>query len=231
MPKTTVGASSSMLIKCDSNGLRVGLSDQAFATNFRTYFPTAQVLRTVADVAQCDLIIFPGGADIDPKYYGEQDSALCYTDTFRDEIELALFKEADKLGKKMYGSCRGHQLFNVGRGGTLHQDLRTIGRAHEGGHALHWTGERGTKIREIFKGRVNSLHHQGISRIGKGIAVLADFNGIAELIVSKNLLGTQFHPELMDYKTVKPFFDLLIEWAKYEEPETTTEEVEHPATA
>ena len=46
----------------------------------------------------------------------------------RDIFELALIKEAIKQKKPIFSVCRGTQLFNVAMGGTLYQDMKTIGR-------------------------------------------------------------------------------------------------------
>jgi putative glutamine amidotransferase len=123
---------------------------------------------------------------------------------------MAIMKECDRLGTLVYGSCRGLQLINVARGGTLYQDLLTSGIRHSMHHTLVWEQES-KKLQPMFAKGVNSLHHQGIRNLGKDLFTYATFSGVAEIIYGKTVLATQFHPEMMDGMT--PFFMLLSEWA------------------
>ena len=71
-----------------------------------------------------DRLILTGGGDINPEVYGEDlhDKTSRVSDE-RDHTELNLLKIAEKNSIKTLAICRGHQLLNVYKGGTLHQDI------------------------------------------------------------------------------------------------------------
>ncbi|HYM55348.1 MAG TPA: gamma-glutamyl-gamma-aminobutyrate hydrolase family protein, partial [Solirubrobacteraceae bacterium] len=71
-----------------------------------------------------DGLILAGGADIDPASYGEEPHAET-VDTVpeRDAFEIALVRAAIERDLPVLGICRGMQLINVARGGTLLQHL------------------------------------------------------------------------------------------------------------
>ena len=71
-----------------------------------------------------DGLILTGGLDVQPELYGAERHPL--TDPARpdrDEWELALFRAAEERRVPVLAICRGLQLVNVARGGTLHQHL------------------------------------------------------------------------------------------------------------
>jgi len=79
----------------------------------------------VADtLSRVDGLVLSGGRDIDPARYdaerSEQTEPACAE---RDEAEIAMFGQAMSLGLPVLGICRGLQLINVARGGSLHQHL------------------------------------------------------------------------------------------------------------
>jgi putative glutamine amidotransferase len=158
--------------------------------------------------AYCDLVeglVLTGGSDVDPRFYGEEPEAgLGPTVVERDEFELALTREALARGLPILGICRGMQLLNVAMAGALRQDLRRddgiahgTGSFHPAYHeieVLHpaLAGPTGSRL------RVNSLHHQAVSRVAAGLEVAgrAD-DGVIEAVVGAEcpVLGVQWHPE------------------------------------
>ena len=71
-----------------------------------------------------DGLILAGGADIDPATYGEPPhEATAGTRRERDDFEVALARRALERDIPLLGICRGMQLMNVARGGTLAQHL------------------------------------------------------------------------------------------------------------
>ena len=63
-----------------------------------------------------DGILFTGGGDVDPRYYGAQNhTKVTGVDRERDSSEIALAKAAVGTGKPFLGICRGLQLITVGR--------------------------------------------------------------------------------------------------------------------
>lgn len=164
-----------------------------------------------------DGILIPGGVDICPLEYGEEVRPECGNlDPARDRVELQLTKWAMEDGKPLLGLCRGLQVVNVAAGGTLWQDLASQNAAFDKHDYFPTTGfERdhlahhvevvaGTKLRRYLESprvMVNSMHHQGIDRLGSGLSVSAVApDGLIEAIEApgeKYLVAVQWHPEAM----------------------------------
>jgi putative glutamine amidotransferase len=175
-----------------------------------------------ADIALTDYVnaldglILQGGADIDPIAYGEPPHALLQaTDPVRDRFELALLRAFAQAGKPVFGICRGMQLINVAFGGSLHQDLvaggatsaaHVSGHYDEHSHALTMTP--GGWLAGLYPGpgphQVNSIHHQGVNRLGDGLCVEAwSDDGVPECLRHTGpgfVLGVQWHPEFHDHR-------------------------------
>lgn len=169
---------------------------------------------SVADyVDALDGLILQGGADIDPQAYGETPSEMLQaTDAIRDRFELNLLRAFAGAGKPVLGICRGMQLINVAFGGSLHQDLIHAG-ATDAAHVSPAYDEHEHALRlapgswlhslyaDVVSPRVNSIHHQGIKRLGDGLAIEAwADDGIPECIRAEQgfVLGVQWHPEFHD---------------------------------
>ena len=167
---------------------------------------------------ELDGIFLPGGADIDPANYGEERHARCDKgDPARDEVELSLVKWALVDHKPVLGVCRGLQLVNLAAGGTLYQDLAEqmpgslkhdyfpFGGRYARDYLAHDVQiAENTKLAEIYGAgavKVNSMHHQGIRRLGVDLlasAVAPD--GLVEGIESTDgfyLVAVQWHPEVL----------------------------------
>ena len=156
-----------------------------------------------------DGLVLTGGLDVQPELYGAERHPL--TDPARpdrDEWELALFRGAEARRMPVFAICRGLQLVNVARGGTLQQHLpESMGteRYRIGG------GVFATNTVEIGAGsrlsalvgedelRVHSYHHQGVDRLGDGLVVSARTDdGLVQAFESTDdgyLVGVQWHPE------------------------------------
>jgi putative glutamine amidotransferase len=159
-----------------------------------------------------DGLILAGGRDVDPSTYGaEQHEETDEPCPERDVFEIALARRAMERDMPVLGICRGMQVMNVARGGTLVQHLphhlgheehrRSIGtfegndhhvRLAEGSLAARAAGE-------IHHGTL-SHHHQGIDRVGTGLRVTgwADEDDLVEAFEDPDLgfaLGVQWHPE------------------------------------
>lgn len=166
-------------------------------------------------VGALDGLILQGGADIDPRSYGETAShTVGPIDVVRDRFELDLLRAFVAAGKPVFGVCRGMQLINVACGGNLHQDLCVDGatsnsHAHADAYDQHRhpvSIERDSWLSARYEGAtsgiVNSIHHQGIERLGSGLQVEARADdGVVEAIRGAGdgfLLGVQWHPEFHD---------------------------------
>jgi putative glutamine amidotransferase len=98
------------------------------------------LLPPVAGIAaaaeRLDGLLLTGGGDIDPAVYGaEPHPRTARVSQQRDRAELELLAAGLAGGLPVLGICRGLQVFNVARGGTLHQHLGD--RPDPAGHAAH----------------------------------------------------------------------------------------------
>jgi putative glutamine amidotransferase len=173
-----------------------------------------------AHYARCDALLFIGGDDIDPKYYGQQPHPqLGNLEPLRDEVELALARRAHADGKPMLGICRGAQLLNVALGGTLYQDLpaqlqgssdhRESSIRKDRAYLAHpvaldegsWLAETlGTTYLEA-----NTLHHQAVRDVAPALRVTGTApDGVVEAVESTDerfVVGVQCHPEELWHTT------------------------------
>lgn len=162
-----------------------------------------------------DGLILQGGADVDPRAYGETASnTIGPIDVARDRFELELLRAFVAASKPVFGICRGMQLINVAFGGNLHQDLCADGatqnwHAHSDAYDRHAHPLKivpHSRLSALYggatEGIVNSIHHQGVERLGSGLAIEAHADdGVVEAIRGEGqgfLLGVQWHPEFHD---------------------------------
>ena len=163
--------------------------------------------------ARLDGILFTGGGDIDPAFYGAAPHPkVGDVDLDRDGVELYLLEKAVSQGVPFLGICRGLQLINVGLGGTLYADIavqRPDALRHDFypdyprdylAHAVEIrTGSRLAGILGDARVEVNSLHHQGIDRLAPGLTSVAsapdEIVEAVELPEHRFGLAVQWHPE------------------------------------
>jgi putative glutamine amidotransferase len=126
-------------------------------------------------------------------------------------VELTLAREADRRGLPVLAICRGAQVLNVARGGTLHQHLPdVIGDAiahRQDVPAAQPTHDvdiaSGSRLRELLgAGRVavNSFHHQAADRLGAGLRTTAwapdgTIEGFEQATPDRFVVGVQWHAE------------------------------------
>ncbi len=169
-------------------------------------------------LSNIDGILLAGGHDIDPTHYGEEKKEYtCNIDSARDVLEIMLVEIARERGIPILGICRGMQVMNVAFGGSLYQDVyleMTKGMVHDfhngkGGRPLarnaiahDVTISEGTLLSLIAGSSsipVNSLHHQGIKKVGAGLRVSATApDGLIEAVEIGGHpfgLGVEWHPE------------------------------------
>jgi putative glutamine amidotransferase len=160
-----------------------------------------------------DGLILPGGVDIHPSRYGEEVLPECgKIDAVRDAIEVRLADWAVREEKPLLAICRGIQVLNVALGGSLYQDIGAA-RPESGRHDWYpgFARDRLSHRIQITAGsrlagivhhshlEVNSLHHQAVKVVGKGLHVSATAeDGIIEGLEVPGhpfALGVQWHPE------------------------------------
>jgi putative glutamine amidotransferase len=158
--------------------------------------------------AAFDGVLVLGGADVDPAFYGQEpESGKLYgVDPRADAFELGLTNAAIDAGKPFLGICRGMQVLNVARGGTLIQ--------HLGDDTMHSVSDvnaamiehpvllrRGTLVGDLYDTAeldIRSGHHQAVGELGEGLRVSADAtDGTIEAVEAPDgwVLGVQWHPE------------------------------------
>lgn len=171
------------------------------------------LLRTLYD--QVDGLFLAGGSDVDPALYqAAAHPKLGELDQDRDRVELQLIQWALEDRLPILAICRGLQVLNVARGGTLHQDIASdLPYAAEHNywqeqprdylaHDVEVTP--GTRLADILgthHTRVNSLHHQSVDRVAPGLRVSAVApDGIIEALESTDerfMVAVQWHPEAL----------------------------------
>lgn len=175
-----------------------------------TVLPTQPALpdAVAAVLARLDGIIVTGGGDLDPALYGaEPHPKNDAPRRDRDDWELALAAAAIDRGLPYLGICRGTQVLNVARGGSLIQHLPELigNEEHEGhddvfGHVEVAT-VAGTRIAGWHppSSVVPVYHHQAIDRVGDGLVVGARSSyGVVEEVEDPSVafcVGVQWHPE------------------------------------
>jgi len=175
-------------------------------------------------IDRVDGVCLPGGPDVQPSVYGaEPHSELGPTEPRVDAVELALVRAADRRKLPILGICRGMQLLNVARGGTLHQHLPDVAgtgvehRQPEHGSVTTHRIETAShsRLRATLGGptiEVNSFHHQAVQTLGKGLVATAwALDGTIEAIENPGdrlVVGVQWHAEGLGAHD--PLFELLI---------------------
>jgi putative glutamine amidotransferase len=159
-----------------------------------------------------DALLLAGGADVEPSRYGQEPHpATVGTVPARDAFELALITRAIERDLPTLCICRGMQILNIARGGTLLQHLPDVVQ-HEGHRVNPGTfdgnehdvrlepGSLAAQAARTEHTMTKSHHHQGIDVVGDGLVVtghstLDELPEAIELPDSTFVLGVQWHPE------------------------------------
>jgi gamma-glutamyl-gamma-aminobutyrate hydrolase PuuD len=158
-----------------------------------------------------DALVLPGGSDVEPSRYGaEPHPGTQPPDRLRDEAESGLLAASIGRGLPVLAICRGAQLLNVLRGGTLHQHLPEVVGAQTHMRRPHTMEGCTHEVVIAPESRLASLvgaglrtvvshHHQGIDRLGQGLTVSARApDGVVEAVELAGpalCIGVQWHPE------------------------------------
>ncbi|WP_065057400.1 gamma-glutamyl-gamma-aminobutyrate hydrolase family protein [Paraburkholderia tropica] len=189
------------------------------ANSLALLLPSLGKRQSIAGVlAHIDGLLFTGSySNVDPRHYGGPPSAEgTQHDPARDATTIPLIKAAVAVGVPVLAICRGFQEMNVAFGGSLHQRVhetpgfddhredKSASREIQYGptHEIRFTA--GGMLQRIAGGKptlsVNSLHGQGIDRLGKNLMVEAVApDGLIEAIsvadAATFAVGVQWHPE------------------------------------
>lgn len=166
-------------------------------------------------IANVDGLLLTGGHDVDPGLYGEQPhKAYVAAEPGRDAFEIELVRRAYDANLPVLAICRGMQVLNVARHGTLVQDIADqvgVTMKHQVpeppfaiAHDVWLSGD--TLIERLVRDRlegdacpVNSRHHQAVKDVGEGLIVTSTApDGVIESVEDPSkrfFLGVQWHPE------------------------------------
>jgi len=159
-------------------------------------------------------LVLTGGGDVNPQRFSEpRHDAVDGVSEARDVLELELAARAVRQGLPLLAICRGIQVLNVALGGSLHQHLPASYPDSRIAHAQQAPREyathdvkvtvEDTKLGAVLGApelRVNSLHHQSIKRLGRGLRDVAWApDGVIEAVDMPEapglVMGVQWHPE------------------------------------
>jgi putative glutamine amidotransferase len=175
---------------------------------------------------ECDGILLTGGADVDPREYGDAPDPTVQIDAARDAYELPLARLAIERDVPLLAICRGVQVLNVAAGGTLIQDIPSQ-HPTSTPHSLTEASDLiahdvaiapGTCLSVLVgqpRAAVNSRHHQSVKDAAPGFVVAATSpDGVIEAIerpASSFCVGVQWHPEnFWKQGTFSGLFDGLV---------------------
>lgn len=152
--------------------------------------------------------VISGGHDINPVLYAAQPEVEPRYDEERDAFESEVIDYALAHRRPLLGICRGAQLLNIRRGGSLFQELRSQRQRTSN----RWTVlplktlccEPQTRLCQLMnkrRARINSLHNQGIKEVGEHLRVCGrDLDNIIQAVEDPDycfLVGVQWHPEFL----------------------------------
>jgi putative glutamine amidotransferase len=163
---------------------------------------------------EVDALLLTGGGDVHPRFFGKPEliEQMEEVNELRDEFEFQVIEKALEADLPILGVCRGMQILNIALGGTLIPDLPSAGFEL---HAVEDVNEHRHLIKQVphsllevitgnGKHEVNSIHHQAVNDLGRGLMASAfSPDGVCEAVewALKDrmpfLLCMQWHPERM----------------------------------
>ena len=208
------GMSDSLKV-CYENCLRDSGAEMIIFDQYATSDSLAEAL-----MSQVDALIIPGKTG--------RDTAKRYT------YDRKMIKACEEAGKPMLGICLGHQHINAYYKGKTKKNVEInpdalVHRKTVEGYNLYLNQrphkiiiEKNSLIYKLLgnkrKVKVNTSHNFSVSQIGNGLRVTAVApDGIVEVIEGENILGVQFHPEVLygrhGFKQFLPIFQWLVNTA------------------
>ncbi len=185
--------------------------------NYRNYY---NVIRALGDepiaivseediqmMNQLDGILIPGGVDVNPALYHQENTASENINDALDTWEMKVIRTAVELQLPILGICRGEQILNVYFGGTLIQNIdsakRHARKLEEPDKVHNSEVVKDSFLEDIYQDEkisINSAHHQAVDQLGEGF-VVAQYSDdhIVEAIqhTSLPIYAVQWHPERM----------------------------------
>lgn len=172
-----------------------------------------------------DLLILPGGADVDPARYNEVPRIFTGNPNVHLEyFDLNFLSKYIEAGVPIFGICRGHQTLNVHFGGKLVQNLLHHEYSSERTDYAHKVKPTANMPDNIYY-NVNSMHHQAVAAVAPGFIPLLTHESFKakkedlaysdhtiEAMIHKDgkIVSVQWHPEeIFDAFSLKMIEDLL----------------------
>lgn len=163
-------------------------------------------------IDRCDAVVLSGGADVRPDRFGAEVpdhlAGRVQVEEARDELEWQVLEEVERRGLPVLAICRGIQVLNVHRGGTLRLDLPGEGftairhaQRDRIGQPVHEVAVMPGRLRTILGATwvpVNTSHHQALRQVAPDLRPVAYApDGVIEAVESPDgrLIGVQWHPE------------------------------------
>lgn len=150
-------------------------------------------------LAGIDGVIMPGGADIDPRTYGQDpiSDQIYGVDSLQDSVDISLVRHVIDNGIPLLAICRGMQITNVALGGTLVQHMKHPHLHHVSTMTVDPSAsELGLTNPQL---EVSCYHHQAIDRLADGLTAIATApEGHVEAVRIDSpgwAFGVQWHPE------------------------------------
>ncbi|WP_166260801.1 gamma-glutamyl-gamma-aminobutyrate hydrolase family protein [Marinobacter salicampi] len=178
------------------------------------------------DVSLLDGLVFSGGTHVHPSLYGQEPEVEARYDHLRDETDRYLLAQAEKLCLPVLGICRGSQLINIHRGGSLAQNVTPL-RVKTRHRPLLLPLQtvrvvKGSRLREAVLSPsigANRIHSQAIKRLGRHLRVVAVDNDLFVQAIENTegqwLMGVQWHPEYLLYHPLhRRLFRCLVDAAR-----------------
>lgn len=162
-----------------------------------------------------DFVIFDGGADVHPSFYGEMIKPCTFPNVYRDKVEKGIYDFYKNKNTKFLGICRGLQFLNVMSKGTLYQDLSQVNKGHCSPHNVKIVDSKLIKLLDTSTILVNSLHHQAVKKLGNNLkpTMIETTTNIIEGFCSINgdkIRAVQSHPEFLGDNYPKALY--VLKW-------------------
>lgn len=178
-------------------------------------------------VHSLDGLVLTGGLDVDPAIYGQDPHPqISQIDRTQDDFEIALALAALRNAVPILCICRGLQILNIAKGGTLEQhitDKPGLGKhgvpLGGGGHVNEIIIDEGSTLFDTLGPTAHGEchHHQAVDVVGDGLKVVArTADGVVEGLEPVDydgwIIAIQWHPEdtAADDQQQQHLFDTLV---------------------